>query len=73
MALVWQCDRCDKVSNAGDVDDPPDNWVHRTVPVRGSTGAKSSREAVLCPDCDDSLYAWLAWALPAQIDRGADD
>ena len=59
MALVWQCDRCDKVSDMGDVDDPPEGWERRTVPVRGSEGARSSAELVICAECDDSLYQWL--------------
>lgn len=58
MAQVWQCDRCHTISDLGNIDDPPDNWERRTMPVRGSQGARSSRDAVICADCDDSLYAW---------------
>lgn len=59
MALVWQCDRCKRSSNGGDVDDPPAHWVNYTMPVRGSTGARSTGSATLCDACDDSLYEWL--------------
>lgn len=56
---AWMCNRCGAVSNAGDVDDPPSDWVRRDVPVRGSKGARSSTVAVICDRCDDSLYEWL--------------
>jgi hypothetical protein len=59
MGLVWRCDRCKAVSNAGNVDDPPETWEWRSMPVRGSQGARSSMDQVLCADCDDSLYEWL--------------
>lgn len=59
MALVWQCDHCEVVSNNGNVDDPPDEWVTRSLPVRGSQGARSSMDATLCAYCDDALYEWL--------------
>jgi hypothetical protein len=53
------CDRCQAVSREGDTDDPPPNWRHALMPVRGSQGARSTRGVVICDDCDDSLYAWL--------------
>lgn len=59
MALVWSCDRCDCVSSNGTVDDPPEGWVTRSMPVRGSEGARSSMEQTLCDLCDDSLYEWF--------------
>lgn len=59
MAMVWRCDRCKTVSDEGNVDDPPDDWERRVLPVRGSTGARSDAEFVLCAACDDSLYDWL--------------
>lgn len=58
MAQVWQCDRCEVVSKNGNVDDPPDGWERRDVPVRGSQGARSSMTWVLCNECDDDLYLW---------------
>lgn len=59
MALVWQCDRCRRSSNAGSADDPPEGWEERLMPVRGSEGARSSMVSTLCDACDDQLYAWL--------------
>ena len=59
MALVWQCDRCGCVSLVGNVDDLPKSWDRFTVPVRGSTGSRSTREAVMCEQCSDLLYDWL--------------
>ena len=60
MALVWQCDRCKGItSQGGNVDDPPDNWSARDMPVRGSSGARSSMPVVLCVGCDDELYEWF--------------
>lgn len=59
MALVWRCDRCKVVSNLGDVDDPPDGWERRVLPVRGSEGARSDGAYTLCGECDDALYAWF--------------
>lgn len=59
MAQVWQCDRCDKVDDTGNVDDPPDTFERRSMPVRGSEGARSSMDAVICQECDDSLYEWF--------------
>lgn len=59
MALVWRCDRCQRVSGMGDVDDPPEDWERRSMPVRGSQGARSNGEVVLCEECDDDLYRWL--------------
>lgn len=53
------CDRCKATSNAGDIDDPPPNWRFTPMPVRGSQGARSTRDAVICDDCDDSLYRWM--------------
>lgn len=58
MALVWQCDRCGRMNNGGDIDDPPEEWRQVTMPVRGSKGARSTTEAVICGDCDDALYRW---------------
>jgi len=60
MALVWQCDRCTRISNGGNVDDPPDNWRQFDAPVRGSEGARSTRVVTICGECDDLLYDWLA-------------
>lgn len=59
MALVWQCDRCYVSSRNGNIDDPPEGWVFRAMPVRGSEGARSSMDVTLCSSCDDSLYEWL--------------
>lgn len=59
MALVWRCDRCHAVSIDGTVDDPPDGWEQRSMPVRGSEGARSSMAQTLCGECDDALYAWF--------------
>jgi hypothetical protein len=56
---AWMCDRCQAVSRDGDIDDPPDNWRFQTMPVRGSDGARSTRNVVMCGDCDDSLYRWF--------------
>lgn len=58
MSLVWKCDRCGITSDLGDVDDCPEDWRPTTMPVRGSEGAKSTSEVVICADCDDSLYEW---------------
>jgi hypothetical protein len=59
MAQVWQCDRCEAISKNGDVDDPPEGWERRSLPVRGSEGARSSMDSTLCMACDDDLYAWF--------------
>lgn len=59
MAQVWQCDRCEAVSKNGNIDDPPDGWIIRDMPVRGSEGARSSMAITLCMECDDRLYEWL--------------
>lgn len=59
MALVWQCDRCDKVSDLGTPEDMPDDWATFKMPVRGSEGRRSYMEATLCTECDDSLYDWF--------------
>lgn len=59
MALIWQCDRCDATSKDGNIDDPPDGWVTRTVPMRGSEGARGHQDYTLCTECDDDLYRWL--------------
>lgn len=56
---AWRCDRCGAVSNAGDSEYPPENWQRKLMPVRGSTGARSNRDVVICADCDDSLYDWF--------------
>lgn len=56
---AWMCDRCRKASTAGDVDDPPDGWRFLPLPVRGSGAARSTRDGVICSECDDSLYGWL--------------
>lgn len=55
---AWVCERCGKVSRQGNVDDPPEDWqfVHR--PIRGSEGARSNTEGVICDECDDALYEW---------------
>lgn len=55
---AWRCDRCGKVSQEGDIDDPPDGWHHDRCPVRGSQGARSNDTGLLCDDCDDSFYDW---------------
>jgi hypothetical protein len=55
----WMCDRCKATSNRGDIDDPPPSWVFTRMPVRGSKGARSTGNAVICGDCDDSLYKWM--------------
>ncbi len=74
MAQVWQCDRCDVVSRNGDVDDPPEDWVTRSMPVRGSEGARSSMDAHLCAECDDSLYDWFYGRPTKTLPRaGGDD
>lgn len=59
MAQVWQCDRCRAVSRNGTVDDPPDGWEQRAMPVRGSDGARSSMRTTLCAYCDGALHEWL--------------
>lgn len=59
MAQVWRCDRCRVISDLGDIDDPPDGWRNYTMPFRGSEGAKSTMDYVLCVDCEDGLYWWL--------------
>lgn len=59
MALVWQCDRCGRTSDDGAPPDvPPEDWVRRSAPIRGSEGARSGMETLLCAECDDSLYEW---------------
>lgn len=59
MPLVWKCDRCGKTDDPmGNLDDPPDDWRATSAPVRGSQGARSTREVVICQDCDDALYEW---------------
>ena len=74
MAQVWQCDRCEIVSKAGNIDDPPDGWERRTMPVRGSQGARSSRDVVICDECDDDLYLWVnrGWMMAEQRKAAAD-
>lgn len=67
MAQVWQCDRCGLISDQGDIDTPPPGWEYRTVPVRGSGGARSSRDAAICAACDDDLYDWLRTPLPLVV------
>lgn len=67
MAQVWQCDRCDVVSKDGNVDDPPEDWVTRSLPIRGSEGARSSMDSTLCTACDDLLYKWFYYR------QGGDD
>lgn len=59
MAQVWQCDRCKVVSDMGNVDEPPEGWEEYRVPVRGSEGARSTMNMVLCSGCEDSMYRWL--------------
>lgn len=59
MSLVWQCDRCRRVSGMGDSTDPPEDWHRVDMPCRGSQGAKSRQTLVLCAECDDDLYGWL--------------
>jgi len=56
---AWLCDRCGAVTNAGSVDDPPYTWRQTLMPVRGSSGNRSPFMAVICGDCDDSLFRWL--------------
>lgn len=68
MALVWQCDRCGQVSKSGDVDDPPDDWVRRDMPVRGSEGARSDMTVTVCDACDDDLYGWFQAPSVAVVD-----
>ena len=58
---AWMCDRCQTASRDGDVDDPPTNWRFTPMPVRGSEGARSTRDVVICDVCDDSLYAWFGY------------
>jgi len=62
MGTVWQCDRCKKVAHdfgGADAVDLPENWVDRSMPVRGSEGARSHLMTTLCHECDDDLYDWL--------------
>lgn len=59
MAQVWRCDRCNAISELGNVDEAPDGWGHYEMPVRGNEGARSRANVVLCGPCEDSLYAWL--------------
>lgn len=60
MALLQRCDRCHKTTdNFDSIDDPPSGWVNRTMPVRGSAGARSDTTTLLCNTCDDSLYRWV--------------
>lgn len=58
MALVWKCDRCGVTEDSGNIDDAPEDWRHTTAPVRGSQGARSSRDVLICNNCDDALYEW---------------
>lgn len=55
---AWRCDRCGLVSGDGNVDDPPPDWRYTAMPVRGSQGARSTSDAVICDVCDDELYEW---------------
>jgi hypothetical protein len=59
MSQAWKCDRCGATSDLGNVDDPPDDWVRRSMPVRGTSGNRSDMTADLCGPCDDSLYEWF--------------
>jgi hypothetical protein len=59
MSLVWRCDRCKAISDMGNVDDPPEDWERRVLPVRGSQGARSDAGYTLCRECDDDLYRWF--------------
>jgi hypothetical protein len=65
MSQVWKCDRCEATSDMGIVDDPPDDWVRRSMPVRGTSGNRSDMTADLCPSCDDDLYAWFHTSPPS--------
>jgi hypothetical protein len=56
---AWVCDRCGTMSRSGDIDDPPSNWRILDLPVRGTSGARSTRRGVLCDSCDDALYEWF--------------
>jgi len=56
---VWQCDRCKMIVHNFDDDARPDDWAERSMPVRGSEGARSHRMVTLCLECDDELYDWL--------------
>lgn len=64
---AWLCQRCGAVSTAGGENakgemELPSNWERRSMPVRGSAGARSSMPMVICGDCDQSLYVWLTEA-----------
>ncbi len=69
MSVVYQCDRCKAVSTeewaAGHI---PDDWRNLLAqPVRGSEGARSTRSAMICAACDDSLYEW--WTVAAKSEN----
>jgi hypothetical protein len=55
---AWMCGRCKTATNAGNVDDPPENWRYIHQPIRGSQGARSRTQSVICDKCDDELYEW---------------
>jgi hypothetical protein len=65
MSLIYECDRCAVEGHVrpGSQRDPgpfpPENWRLFRGPVRGSGGARSDREYVICDACDDALYEWL--------------
>lgn len=60
MAILQRCDRCGNTTDHfDDIDDPPSGWVKLSMPVRGSTGARSRNDRLLCDECDNSLYRWL--------------
>lgn len=64
IATYVRCDRCRGYGEVLDHDDrgprPPEGWRSFSGPVRGSQGAKSDREYVLCPGCGEELFVWLS-------------